>query len=174
MGLMRKLMMGCISDGVKTLVNTTEPHPSPVWMKTPITLTVGASYSVSWTGAMPTTGDFIYPFKIYGGDVVVSDMCNIRLNKETSTIHILVTLFDKKVVNIGMNLSGTATLELRFTITGATENNDSFTVYTIDTEFYVNGNVMGRASGIKNKKNVGDGLEYYENIAGTFVIKKLS
>ena len=167
-------MMGCISDGVKTLVNTTEPHPSPVWMKTPITLTVGASYSVSWTGAMPTTGDFIYPFKIYGGDVVVSDMCNIRLNKETSTIHILVTLFDKKVVNIGMNLSGTATLELRFTITGATENNDSFTVYTIDTEFYVNGNVMGRASGIKNKKNVGDGLEYYENIAGTFVIKKLS
>ena len=49
MGLMRKLMMGCI-PGVRTLVNTTEPHTSPELMNTPITLTVGASYSVSWTG----------------------------------------------------------------------------------------------------------------------------
>lgn len=173
MGLMRKLMMGC-APGVRTLVNTTEPHTSPELMNTPITLTVGASYSISWTGAMPTTGDYIYPFKIYGGDAVASDMCNIRLKKETSTIHILVTLFDKKVGNIGMNLSGTSTLELRFTITGATENNDGFTVYTIDTVFYVNGNAMSRKSGIQNSKNVGDRLEYYENIAGTFVIKKLS
>ena len=73
-----------------------------------------------------------------------------------------------------MNLSGTATFELMFTITGATENNDGFTVYTIDTVFYVNGNEMCRESGIQNRSNVGDGLEYYENIAGTFVIKKLS
>lgn len=174
MGLLRKLMMGCASDGVRTLVNTTEPHDSLEPMNAPITLTVGASYSISWTGAMPTTGGYIYPFKVYGGYGVVSDMCNIRLKKETSTIHILVTLFDNKVCNIGMNLSGTATLELRFTITGATENNDGFTVYTIDTVFYVNGNVMRRESGIQNRKNVGDGLRYYENLAGTFVIKKLS
>lgn len=173
MGLMRKLMMGC-APGERILVNTTEPHDSLEPMNAPITLTVGASYSISWTGAMPTTGGYIYPFKVYGGYGVVSDMCNIRLKKETSTIHILATLFDNKVSNIGMNLSGTATLELRFTITGATENNDSFTVYTIDTVFYVNGNAIGRESGIKNRKNVGDGLEYYENIAGTFVIKKLS
>ena len=171
---MRKLMMGCISDGVRTLVNTSEEHTSLQPMDTPITMKVVASYSISWTGAMPTTGGYIYPFKIYGGDVVVSDMCNIRLKKETSTIHILVTLFDKKVSNIGMNLSGTATLELRFTITGATENNDGFTVYTIDTIFYVNDNAIGRESGIQNRKNVGDGLRYYENLAGTFVIKKLS
>lgn len=174
MGLMRKLMMGCASDGMRTLVNTTEPHDSLEPMDAPITLTVGASYSISWTGAMPTTGDYIYPFKIYGGDVVVSDMCNIRLKKGTSTINILATLFDNEVINIGMNLSGTATLELRFTITGATENNDGFTVYTIDTVFYVNGNAMGHESGIKNGSNVGEGLEYYENLAGTFVIKKLS
>ena len=170
---MRKLMMGC-APGVRTLVNTTEPHTSPEPMNAPITLTVGASYSISWTGAMPTTDGFIYPFKIYGGYGVVSDMCNIRLNKGKSTIDILVTLFDNKVVNIGMYLSGTSTLEFRFTITDATENNDGFTVYTIDTEFYVNGNMMRSAHGIKNRKNVGDSLEYYENIAGTFVIKKLS
>ena len=173
MGLMRKLMMGC-APGVRTLVNTTEPHTSPELMNTPITLTVGASYSISWTGAMPTTGDYIYPFKVYGGYGVVSDMCNIRLKKERSTINILATLFGNKVNNIGMNLSGTATLELRFTITGATENNDGFTVYTIDTVFYVNGNVTGRKSGIQNGSNVGEGLRYYENLAGTFVIKKLS
>ena len=166
--------MGCASDGVRTLVNTTEPHTSPELMNTPITLTVGASYSISWTGAMPTTGGYIYPFKIYGGDVVVSDMCNIRLKKETSAIDIFATLFGSTVNNISMNLSGTATLELRFTITGATENNDGFTVYTIDTVFYVNGNVTCRESGIQNGSNVGEGLRYYENLAGTFVIKKLS
>lgn len=173
MGLMRKLMMGCI-PGVRTLVNTTEPHTSPELMNTPITLTVGASYSVSWTGAMPTTGDYIYPFKVYGGYGVVSDMCNIRLKKNTSEIHIVATLFGRKVSNIGMNLSGTATFELRFTITDATENNDGFTVYTIDAVFYVNGNVYSSESGIQNGSNVGEGLRYYENLAGTFVIKKLS
>ena len=101
-------------------------------------------------------------------------MCNIRLKKERSTINILATLFGNKVNNIGMNLSGTATLELRITITGATENNDGFTVYTIDTVFYVNGNGTCRESGIQNGSNVGEGLRYYENLAGTFVIKKLS
>lgn len=173
MGLMRKLMMGC-APGERTLVNTTEPHTSLQRMDTPITMKVGASYSISWTGAMPTTGDYIYPFKVYGGYGAVSDMCNIRLKKKTSEIHILATLFGRKVSNIGMNLSGTATFELRFTITDATENNDGFTVYTIDTVFYVNGNAYRHESGIQNGSNVGEGLRYYENLAGTFVIKKLS
>ena len=78
---MRKLMMGCI-PGVRTLVNTTEEHTSLQRMDTPITMKVGASYSISWTGAMPTTGDYIYPFKVYGGYDVVSNMCNIRLKKK--------------------------------------------------------------------------------------------
>lgn len=173
MGMMRKLLMGGTS-GERTLVSTTDPHTSLRPMDTPITMKVGASYSISWTGAMPTTSGYIYPFKIYGGYGVVSDMCNIRLKKETSAIHIFATLFGSTVNNIGMDLSGTATLELRFTTTGATENNDGFTVYTIDTVFYVNGNETCRESGIQNGGNVGDGLRYYENLAGTFVIKKLS
>ena len=82
MGLMRKLMMGCI-PGVRTLVNTTEPHTSPELMNTPITLTVGASYSVSWTGDVPTatTVDYIYPFHIYSGTGVLYDMCDVRIKK---------------------------------------------------------------------------------------------
>lgn len=162
------------TSGERTLVSTTDPHTSRQRMDTPITMKVGASYSISWTGAMPTTSGYIYPFKVYGGYGVISDMCNTRLKKGKSAINIFATLFGSTVNNIGMDLSGTATLELRFTITGATENNDGFTVYTIDTVFYVNGNETGRKSGIQNEKNVGDGLEYYENLAGTFIIKKLS
>ena len=82
MGLMRKLMMGCI-PGVRTLVNTTEPHTSPELMNTPITLTVGASYSVSWTGDVTTTtSDYIYPFRVYGGTSALYDMCDIRIRKK--------------------------------------------------------------------------------------------
>ena len=74
-------MMGCI-PGVRTLVNTTEPHTSPELMNTPITLTVGASYSVSWTGDVPTTtSDYIYPFRVYGGTSALYDMCDIRIRK---------------------------------------------------------------------------------------------
>lgn len=83
MGLMRKLMMGCI-PGMRTLVNTTEPHYSPELMNTPITLTVGASYSISWTGAKPTTSShYIYPFCIYvyGGASGFFDMCDVRIKK---------------------------------------------------------------------------------------------
>lgn len=174
MGMMRKLMMGCASDGARTLVNTTEPHTSPELMNTPITLTVGASYSISWTGAMPTTSGYIYPFKVYGGYGVISDMCNVRLNKGKSDTHILATLFSTTVANIGMVLSGTVTLELRFTIMSATETDDGFTVYSVYAELYVNGNMKGNDNNIKNTRDIGDGLKYYENIAGTFVIKKLS
>lgn len=82
MGMMRKLLMGCISDGVKTLVSTTEPHTSPELMNTPITLTVGASYSISWTGDVPAiTNVYIYPFHIHGGTSTLYDMCDIRLKK---------------------------------------------------------------------------------------------
>lgn len=173
MGMMRKLLMGGTS-GERTLVSTTEPHTSLQRMDTPITMKVGASYSISWTGAMPTTSGYIYPFRVYGGYGVISDMCNIRLNKGTSVINIFATLFGSTFVNIGMMLSGTATLEHRFTITSATENDDGFTVYSVNAEFYVNGQSRWSKTDIQNSKNVGEGLTYYENLAGTFIIKKLS
>ena len=178
MGLMRKLMMGCTSDDVRTLVNTTEPHPSPVWMKTPITLTVGASYSISWTGEVPaTTNVYIYPFYIYGGTSTIYDMCHVRIRKvDSSNIGISARMFDTDTTEFRMGLAAgvnTITLENRFTVTGVTEMN-GITVYTVNFETYAFGYKIIEKSDVKNTRDIGEGLRYYENLAGTFVIKKLS
>ena len=172
MGLMRKLMMGCI-PGVRTLVNTTEPHTSPELMNTPITLTVGASYSVSWSGAMPTTSSYIYPFKVYGGYGVISDMCDIKLRKRGSSIEIQASFFDTNVAYINLEWIEIATLEQRIFINSSSVK-DNIVYYDVKVEFYINGERKRATSGIRNSKDVGDGLKYYENLAGTFIIKKLS
>lgn len=178
MGLMRKLMMGCI-PGVRTLVNTTEPHTSPELMNTPITLTVGASYSVSWAGDVPTatTVDYIHPFHIHGGTSTLYDMCDIRLKKiDSSTISIAARMFDTNTTDFRLGLAAgvnTITLENRFTVTDVTEMN-GITVYTVTLGTYVYGYKIIEKSDIKNTRDVGKGLEYYDNLAGTFVIKKLS
>ena len=178
MGMMRKLLMGCISDGVKTLVNTTEPHTSPELMNTPITLTVGASYSVSWAGEIPaTTNVYIYPFRIYSGTSTLYDMCDIRLKKiDSSSISISARMFDTDTTDFRLGLAAgvnTITVENRFTVTDVTEMN-GITVYTVTLETYVYGYKITEKSDIKNTMDVGKGLEYYDNLAGTFVIKKLS
>lgn len=175
MGLMRKLMMGCISDGVKTLVNTTEPHTSPELMNTPITLTVGASYSVSWTGDVPTTTtvDYIYPFRVYGGTSVPYDMCHIQIRKNSYGIDISADMFDTVIVSFGLEEKDTYTHEIRFTVTDVTKK-DGINVYTVTAGYYINGSKLTEESDIKNTVDVGEGLKYYDNLAGTFVIKKLS
>ena len=177
MGLMRKLMMGCI-PAVRTLVNTTEPHTSPELMNTPITLTVGASYSVSWTGEIPaTTNVYIYPFRVYGGTSTMYDMCNVRIRKvDSSSIGIASRMFDNNTTEIIIELEAsdnTITLENRFTVTGVTEMN-GITVYTVNFGTYFFGYKIIEKNDVKNTMDIGEGLEYYENIAGTFVIKKLS
>lgn len=177
MGMMRKLLMGCTLDG-RTLVNTTEPHTSPELMNTPITLTVGASYSISWTGDIPaTTNIFIYPFHIYGGTSTLYDMCDIRLKKiDSSSISIAARMFDTNTTDFRLGLAAgvnTITLENRFTVTDVTEMN-GITVYTVTLGTYVYGYKIIEKSDIKNTRDVGKGLEYYDNLAGTFVIKKLS
>ena len=178
MGLMRKLMMGCASDGVKTLVNTTEPHTSPELMNTPITLTVGASYSVSWTGEIPaTTNVYIYPFYIYGGTSTMYDMCHVRIRKvDSSSISISARMFDTDTTDFRLGLAAgvnTITVENRFTVTDVTKK-DGINVYTVTAGYYINGSKLTEESDIKNTVDVGEGLKYYDNLAGTFVIKKLS
>lgn len=172
MGLMRKLMMGCI-PGERILVNTTEEHTSLTSMDTPIKIKVGASYSISWTGAMPTAGSYIYPFKIYGGYGVVSDMCDIKFRKRGSNIEIQASFFDTNVAYINLEWVETATLEQRIFINSSSVE-DNIVYYNVKVEFYINGERKRTTSGIRNSKDVGDGLRYYENLAGTFVIKKLS
>ena len=185
MGMMRKLLMGCISDGVKTLVNTTEPHTSPELMNTPITLTVGASYSISWTGDVPTeiTVDYIHPFHIYGGTSVLYDMCYVRIKKVDSSgssgnigISVAARMFDTEIINVQTGIPATLNtlnLEIRFTVTDVTEMN-GITVYTVTVGFYQYDYKIIEKNDVKNTRDIGEGLEYYRNIAGTFVIKKLS
>lgn len=173
MGLMRKLMMGCI-PGVRTLVNTTEPHTSPELMNTPITLTVGASYSVSWTGDVTTTtSDYIYPFRVYGGTSALYDMCDIRIRKNSYGIDISGDMFGTVIFAFGLEEMNTYTHEIRFTVTDVTKK-DGINVYTVTAGYYINGYKYSEKSDIKNTVDVGDGLRYYDNLAGTFVIKKLS
>ena len=172
MGLMRKLMMGC-APGERILVNTTEPHTSPELMNTPITLTVGASYSISWTGAMPTASRYIYPFKVYGGYGVISDMCDIKLRKSGSSIEIQASFFGTNVAYINLEWIDIATLEQRIFINSSSVE-DNIVYYDVQVEFYINGKIKRTTSGIRNTEDVGEGLKYYENLAGTFVIKKLS
>lgn len=170
--------MGCASDGVRTLVNTTEPHTSPELMNTPITLTVGASYSISWTGEVPaTTNVYIYPFYIYGGTSTMYDMCHVRIGKvDSSSISIAARMFDTDTTDFRLRLTAgvnTITLENRFTVTGVTEMN-GITVYTVNFGTYIFGYKIIEENDVKNTMDIGEGLEYYKNIAGTFVIKKLS
>ena len=183
MGLMRKLMMGCASDGARTLVNTTEPHTSPELMNTPIALTVGASYSVSWTGDVTTTtSDYIYPFRVYGGTSALYYMCDVRIKKEDFmgssgyiNISIVARMFGTDIFNDMLVFPSTTNinLEIRFTVTDVTEEG-GITVYTVTAGFYLNDYKITEISDIKNTVDVGEVLKYYDNLAGTFVIKKLS
>ena len=171
MGLMRKLMMGCISDGVKTLVNTTEPHTSPVLMKTPITLTVGASYSVSWAGRISSSNDNpYYLFEILGGSTNTG-MCYARITKGSLRRALYIELLDTLLYSQTAHVGDSIALELRFKVNAVSTSSP---YYTMDVELYVNGTqiVSGTESG---KVNAGAaGLHHYSNAAGTFVIKKLS
>ena len=169
--------MGCI-PGVRTLVNTTEPHTSPELMNTPITLTVGASYSASWTGEIPaTTNVYICPFYIYGGTSTMYYMCHIRIRKiDSSSIGIASRMFDTDTTEFRIRLAAgvnTITVENRFTVTDVTEMN-GITVYTVNLETYFFYYKIIEKNDVKNTVDIGDGLKYYSNLAGTFVIKKLS
>ena len=170
MGLMRKLMMGCASDGARTIVNTTEPHDSPELMNMPITLTVGASYSVSWAGTIPSSNDNpYYLFDILGGPTNTS-MCYAIITKSSLrrslSIELLDTLLYSQTVHVGDSIA----LELRFKVNTVSTSSP---YYTMDVELYVNG--TQKVSGTRpGEVNADGGLHHYSNAAGTFVIKKLS
>lgn len=169
MGLMRKLMMGCI-PGERILVNTTEPHTSPVQMKTPITLTVGASYSVSWAGTIPTSNyNPYYLFEILGGSNNAG-MCYAKIRKSGAKRYLSIELLGTSLYSATMHEGDSIALELRFKINAVSTSSP---YYTMDVELYVNGTqeVSGTESG---EVNADAGLHHYSNAAGTFVIKKLS
>lgn len=170
MGLMRKLMMGCI-PGERILVNTTEPHTSPVQMKTPITLTVGASYSVSWAGTIPTSNYYpYYLFEILGGSNNAG-MCYAKIRKYGAKRYLSIELLGVSLYSTTVSEGDSIALELRFKINAVSTSSP---YYTMDVELYVNGTpeVSGTRPGEVNAGAAG--LHHYGNAAGTFIIKKLS
>ena len=164
-------MMGCASDGARTIVNTTEPHDSPELMNMPITLTVGASYSVSWAGTIPSSNDNpYYLFAILGGSTNTK-MCYAKIVKSGSDRYLSIGLLSVSLYSTIMREGDSVALELRFKVNAVSTSSP---YYTMDVELYVNGTqkVSGTRSG---KVNAGAaGLHHYTNAAGTFVIKKLS
>ena len=169
MGLMRKLMMGCI-PGVRTLVNTTEPHTSPELMNTPITLTVGASYSVSWAGTIPSSNDNpYYLFEILGGSTNTG-MCYAIITKGSLRTKLAIELLGTMLYSQTAHVGDSIALELRFKVNTVSTSSP---YYTMDVELYVNGTLkISRTS--PGEVNADAGLHHYGNAAGTFVIKKLS
>lgn len=162
-------MMGCI-PGVRTLVNTTEPHTSPKLMNTPITLTVGASYSVSWAGTIPSSNDNpYYLFDILGGPTNAG-MCYARIMKSGENRYLSIELLGTSLYSATVNVGDSIALELRFKVNTVSTSSP---YYTMDVELYVNGTqeVSGTRPGTTD---TGKGLRRYDNLAGTFVIKKLS
>ena len=170
MGLMRKLMMGCASDGARTIVNTTEPHDSPELMNMPITLTVGASYSVSWAGTIPSSSDNpYYLFAILGGSTNTG-MCYARITKGSLRRELSIELLGYLLYSQTAHVGDSIALELRFKVNAVSTSSP---YYTMDVELYVNG--TQEVSGTKpGEVNAGAGLHHYINAAGTFIIKKLS
>ena len=85
-------------------------------------------------------------------------------------------MFDTDTTDFRLELAAgvnTITVENRFTVTDVTEMN-GITVYTVNFETYAFDYKIIEKSDVKNTRDIGEGLRYYENIAGTFVIKKLS
>lgn len=165
---MRKLMMGCI-PGERILVNTTTATHSGS-MPTMV-MKVGASYSVSWAGTIPSSNySPYYLFEILGGHDDLSEMCYAKLEKSYSKKKLSIALLGTSLYSATVNVGDSIALELRFKINAVSTSSP---YYTMDVELYVNGTqeVSGTRPGTTD---TGEGLRRYENLAGTFVIKKLS
>ena len=168
MGLMRKLMMGC-APGERILVNTTTATKSGSMPA--MVMKVGASYSVSWAGTIPSSNEHpYYLFEILGGDYVLSGMCYAELERFYSDKKLSIALLGTSLYSATVQVGDSIALELRFKVNTVSTSSP---YYTMDVELYVNGTqeVSGTRPGTTD---TGKGLRKYNNLPGTFEIKKLS
>lgn len=163
MDMMRKLMMGCAPGG-RTLVNTTTATKNTP-ITPPMDFKVGASYSVSWAGTIPSSQYFTL-FEISRNSSSNARKCLAQLMYSQLYINFLGTsLYDKTVP-----ADDSIALELRFKVNTVSISSP---YYTMDVELYVNGTQeVSRTVNVTIK--IGDGFSRYSNAAGTFIIKKLS
>ena len=80
-----------------------------------------------------------------------------------------LTIAAKEVLQ-DVHVGDSIALELRFKVNTVSTSSP---YYTMDVELYVNG--TQKVSGTRpGTTDTGEGLRYYDNLPGTFVIKKLS
>ena len=162
---MRKLMMGAAPIG-RTLVNTTTATPKTLlnppmeWKK------VGSSYSISWTGTIPSSDSFTL-FDV-STNRSSSSYCNSGSFYGGFIINFWGTqLYSKKIPELpGKSIA----IEVRFKIIAVST---SAPYYTADVELYINGRKESSRTCINSVSNA-DSFRYYENATGIFIIKKLS
>lgn len=163
MGMMRKLMMGCAPGG-RTLVNTTTATKNTP-ITPPMDFKVGASYSVSWAGTIPSSQYFTL-FEISGNSNSRAEKCLANLMYGMSYIDFLSTRLYSMAVSAGDSIA----LELRFKVNTVSISRP---YYTMDVELYVNG-TQEVSRTVNGTIKIDDGFSRYSNAAGTFIIKKLS
>lgn len=158
--------MGC-APGERILVNTTTATHSGSMPA--MVMKVGASYSVSWSGTIPSSNDNpYYLFEILGGSTNTG-MCYARIT-ESSRTKLSIALLGTSLYSATVHVGDSIALELRFKVNAVSTSSP---YYTMDVELYVNGTQV--VSGTKpGEVNADGGLHHYSNAAGTFVIKKLS
>ena len=160
--------MGC-APGERILVNTTTATKSGSMPA--MVMKVGASYSVSWAGTIPSSNEHpYYLFEILGGDYVLSGMCYAELERSYSDKKLSIVLLGTSLYSATVHVGDSIALELRFKVNTVSTSSP---YYTMDVELYVNGTqeVSGTRPGTTD---TGEGLRKYNNLPGTFVIKKLS
>lgn len=164
MDMMRKLMMGAAPIG-RTLVNTTTATKNAP-ITPPMDFKVGASYSVSWTGTIPSS-NYVTLFLITGGDDLSKGRCEAAIMYGGlfcaflgSSLPIIIRAIPGRSI----------ALELRFKVNTVSTSSP---YYTMDVEVYING-TKEYSKTCDVTTNTIDSFRYYENVAGTFIIKKLS
>ncbi len=170
MGMMRKLLMGG-GGGERTLVSTTTATTSTTSMPAMV-MKAGASYSVSWAGTIPSVRyNTVYLFEILGGYSNLSNMCSVSIANVSNKLKLDAYLLGTGInTNYTPSVGSSIALELRFKV-GTVSTSSPY--YTLSAEFYIDGEQVVNTT-IPGTKDAGEGLRYYTNSAGTFIVKKLS
>lgn len=163
MGMMRKLMMGAAPIR-RTLVNTTTATKNAP-ITPPMDFKVGASYSVSYTGTIPSSSAFSL-FEIYEDNNVFEERCyatsyygGLRIGFLGTSLYSMQTIPGRSIA-----------LELRFKVNTVSTSSP---YYTTDVELYINGTKEVSKTCDVTVKTI-DSFRQYNNAAGTFIIKRLS
>lgn len=160
---MRKLIMGAAPIS-RTLVNTTTATINAL-LNPPMKWEVGSSYSISWTGTIPSSETFNLFYVNPNNGASLS--CHAYGLYDDFLVYFWGTkLYTKRITEIPKSIA----IDVRFKIIAVST---SAPYYTADVELYINGTKeVSRTCDLTT--NSIDSFCFYQNAAGIFIIKKLS